>query len=541
MPIPPQADSDGLVRVSVTSGGALLAASAKLISVTVSRAINEIPSARLIIEDGGPATAAWALADGPAFEPGAAVAIRAGYGDRDELIFDGVVVGVGARVDGAGSCRLVVECRDRAVRMTLGPRGAGYVDAKDSEIIGRLVEAHGLEVRVDATPTVHEALTQVGCSDWDFLVARAERNGLLATVHDGVVDVGAPRVAGEASLSVTWGVDLLEFQGDIDARTQVARVEAVAWDPDDQALVREGPALPMFLNTQGNLGSDQLAEALGGETLTLKVSSPSAAALADLTRARQVRAGLSRIHGRVKFQGSAKARVGELIALQGVGARFSGDAFVSGLEHEIAGGQWTTEATFGLPPAPAVGVGALPGVDGLQIGVVTDLQDPDGAHRVRVRIPLLDPHAEVWARLSQASVRSGALVAPEIGDEVVLGFFGGDPAFPIILGSLYSSARPAPHAAEDGVTVLATRGAARIELADDGQVVTVTTHGNNRVVLSDRDGSVRLEDQHGAVVRLGAGGISLDSPGDIRIAAEGALSLQATGVTTVKGGLVTIN
>jgi Rhs element Vgr protein len=535
VPIPPRSNSDGVLRVSVTRDGVPLPGSASVVSVTVSRAINEIPSARLVIQDGDPATGAWTLADGATFEPGAVIAIQAGYGGREDVIFEGVVVGLGARADDAGSCRLVVECRDRAVHMTLAPRSAGYADVKDSDVIGRLVEAHGLGVRVDATPTVHAALAQAGCSDWDFLVARAERNGLLAIVQDGVVDVGAPRVAGEASLSVTWGVDLLEFEADIDARTQVARVEAVAWNPDDQALVREGPALPVSLNAQGNLSAGQLAEALGGETLTLAVPWSSESALADLIRAQQVRAGLSRIHGRVKFQGSAKARVGELIALQGVGARFSGDAFVSGLEHEIAQGQWTTEATFGLPPAPAAGIGALAGVDGLQIGVVTDLQDPDGAHRIRVTIPLLDPNAEVWARLSQAP--AGAFVMPEVGDEVVLGFFGDDAASPVILGSLYSSARPAPDASGNDVTALV----ARVAITDDGQAVTVSTPGNNRVVLSDRDGSVRLEDQHGNAVHLGARGITLCSPGDIKITADGALSLEAAGVTTVKGGLVTIN
>jgi hypothetical protein len=54
------------------------------------------------------------------------------------------------------------------------------------------------------------------------------------------------------------------------------------------------------------------------------------------------------VRGRVKFQG-ADVTVGNRIILAGVGVRFNGPAPVSGMRHEIANGNWLTEAVFGPP------------------------------------------------------------------------------------------------------------------------------------------------------------------------------------------------
>ena len=49
----------------------------------------------------------------------------------------------------------------------------------------------------------------------------------------------------------------------------------------------------------------------------------------------------------------------------------------------------------------------------------------------------------VWARMAHvyATEDCGFVFYPEVGDEVVLGFFDDDPTYPVILGSLYSSKR----------------------------------------------------------------------------------------------------
>ena len=114
--------------------------------------------------------------------------------------------------------------------------------------------------------------------------------------------------------------------------------------------------------------------------------------------------------------------------LQGVGERFNGKAFVAAVRHEINQGNWLTDVEFGLSPQlfikehdvnafPAEGM--LPGVNGLQIGVVTQIEkDPLGEDRVLVKLPLVDADAEgIWARQSllDAGKERGSFFRPGSG------------------------------------------------------------------------------------------------------------------------------
>lgn len=539
----PELNTEGPVRFTVLSGGNAVADSVRFYSIRVQRNVGSIPSARLIVDDGDMPTGKWTVADDGTFAPGQAIAIKAGYGEAQRTIFQGVVIKLGMRINGENFSRLIVDCQDKAVKMTVGRNNANYVDKKDSDIISSLASKHGVSADVDATDLQYGELVQYYCTDWDFLVSRAEVNGLLVIADDGKLLVKAPDVGQSADLKVTWGVDLVDFQADIDARSQLTSVSAVAWDPKNQAIVEQS-ASPQTLNRQGNLDSGTLAKVLGVATFKLQSATPlDASALTAWAKAQQVKAGLARVRGRMKFQGSALAKVGGLIELAGVGERYSGSVFVGGLEHEISDGGWFTEVNFGLPAAwfaerPDVvapsAAGWLPGAEGLQIGVVLKLsEDPLGEKRVQVKVPVLKAETQgVWARLMQyyASRGFGAFYVPEIGDEVVLGYFNNDPSNPVILGSLYSSNRAPPYepAAENNIKALVTRSKTKIEIDDKDKILTIETPGKNKIVISDKDKSILLSDQTGNTVTLSESGIALDSPKDIKLTAKGSITASAT-------------
>lgn len=541
--ISPLQDSTGVITLSVEVNGQRLPASDALRAATVQRAANKVPSARLVFTDGDMPNASFPLSDAADFRPGARLTIRAGYGEAQDVIFDGIVVRHGLRVSGGNEASLEVECRDAAVKMTVGRRNANHVDQTDSDIIRALIEAHGLVADVEATAVTHGELVQHFCSDWDFMLARAEAHGLLVIATDGTVAVKAP-VADEAPvLTVALGVDLISFNGDVDARDQYGSVTAVSWDPRTQTAVEGFAAAPAWLPAQGNLDSATLSDVIGLDGLRMQAGAPqSQAMLSQWAKAQQMKSGLARIRGQMCFQGSAKARVGGVIELKGVGSRFNGNAFITGLRHHIEDGNWTTQADFGLDPdwfcsrpdvqAPAAGA-LLPPVAGLQIGVVMKLDgDPAGEHRIQVKLPVLQAQTEgVWARLMQGHASSGfgSFFPPEVGDEVVLGYFAADPSHPVVLGSLYSRHRPPPYdlAAPNDTKALVTRCKHKLEFDEKRQVITLATPGGHRVVLSDKDKSILLDDGNGNTVKLSPTGISLDSPQDIRLAAKGNITLDA--------------
>lgn len=554
----PSAAPDGPVRVTITSDGQPIADDIAIFAVEVRAAIGRIPSATIIVGDGDMPTNKWPIADSATFVPGTAITIKAGRGNDEHIIFEGIVVALGARIDQANASRLHIECQDKSVKMSLGRANANHVHKTDSDIISALIRAHGLTADVATTATTYRELVQYGCTDWDFMLVRSEANGMVVIADAGKVVVKPPATGGEPVLEVTWGTDLFDFRADIDARSQIETTNAFAWDPKNQAIV-QASAPAKTLNRQGNLHAAALAGALDRKPQTLQSATMlDHGALQAWARAQQVKAGLARIQGSMAFTGSAKAKVGSLVKLAGVGARYDGSVYLGAVTHEISDGEWRTRADFGLPAtwfaerpdvsAPAAG-GWVPGAAGLQVGVVMKLDaDPAGEHRVQVEIPVLqNEHKGLWARLLQpyASKGFGAFHVPEIGDEVVIGYFNDDPSNPVILGGLYSSNRapPYPIEAENNTKAFVSRCKARIEINDKDAIVTIKTPANNTVVLDDKDKSILLKDQHGNSIKLDASGIVIDSVKDITMTAKGAISakaelaidLTATGNFTAKG------
>jgi len=541
----PAALVGSVVRLTIFSNGAQLSDTAQVISVSVDYDINKVPSAKIVLLDGDMPEQDFPLSNTDDFKPGSEIKINAGYDEDEETIFEGIVIKHGISITGDNDARLNVECRDKAVGMTIGRKNANFIDSKDSDIISKLIGNYsGLSSEVDATDTSHKELVQYYCSDWDFLLSRAEVNGLLVTVDKGKVSVKAPETSASPVLKVGYGEDLIEFQGDIDARTQLASVEGVSWDLKTQAVV-EQTAGPESLNAQGDLDSASLAAVAGPDIFRLQTAAPlESTALKSWIKGQQIKAGLARVRGHMKFQGSAQAKIGTLIELKGVGNRFNGNVFVSAVRHEVVDGRWETEVDFGMSPSwfaeqrdlvapPASGL--LPGVEGLQIGIVKKLDsDPEGEQKIQVSVPVLQAETEgVWARLAKiyASDGIGAFFIPEIGDEVVLGYMNNDPSHPVILGSLYSSKRKPPYelSADNFIKALVTKSELKIEFDDENKVITLVTPGANTIVISDKDKSILVQDQNGNKVELSSSGIVLDSPKDISITAKGKITLDAVG------------
>lgn len=539
--------SSGVVRLSISCDGSVKD-DLQVLSCTVRHALNAIPWARLVLADGEMPTNESPLSDSEQFKPGAEIVISAGYGDDETPIFSGIVVRHGYKISGNNFSRLIVECRDKACKMTLGRKNAHFVDQTDSAIIQTLIGDAGLEASVEGTSFQHKELSQYYCSDWDFMLARAELMGMLVNVEAGKVSVAAPSF-GAPVLTLTWGDNLIELHADIDARSQWKQVQAQGWDPAQQALVQGSAEAPPTLNSQGNLDGSTLAAIASPETLTLQ--SPSVAdteLLNSWAKAVQLRAGLARIRGRLSFQGSELAKPGCLITLAGVGTRFNGDVFVSAVQHELADGNWTSEAEFGLDPnwhverpdvmAPHNG-GHSPGVRGLQIGVVLKLdEDPASQSRIQIKLPSLANSTEgIWARLLQlhASNGFGAFFLPEVNDEVLVGYLDADPSCPVVLGSLYSSKQLAPYAFEaaNNTKALVTRCKHRFEFNEEDKIITLTTPAANQLVLDDKNKSITVQDENGNSIKLEQGGITLSSPKDIKLSAKGGITLDAVGAISL--------
>lgn len=538
--IPTAAPSD-LPTVTILSDGTEIRAEYNIVSITVTRTINKVAAAQVALLDGDVAAEDFEASNADDFTPGREIEILAGYHTNESTLFKGIIVQHGIKVRKNKPSLLVIDCKDPTVKMTIGRKNAYYRDITDSEIIEELIGNHGLSAEVEATDVQHAEMVQYYTTDWDFMVTRAEANGKLVFVDDGTVEVKAPDTGQDPILSLIHGSTIMEFEAAIDARNQVAAAKCTSWDYSSQELIEEETDSISF-SEQGNLTVDDLAEVIGLDALSMRhtgrISDAQLKAWAD---ARLLKSRLAKIIGRVRCQGFGAIKPGHMLELKGVGDRFNGKAFVTAVRQQITSRNWESDIQFGRDPAwfsemyPTTGppaAGLLPAVRGLQIGLVTKLEeDPDGEDRVQVRMPVVDPAEEgIWARVAtpDAGENRGIFFRPEIGDEVVLGFLNDDPRDPVIVGMLNSSAKPAPIAASDDnhEKGIVTRSEIKMMFNDEKICLTIETPNGNTITISDDEGSIVVADENSNTITMDSSGVAIESQGDINIKAAGDVNIE---------------
>lgn len=184
---------------------------------------------------------------------------------------------------------------------------------------------------------------------------------------------------------------------------------------------------------------------------------------------------------------------------------------------------------------------------GVYPALVFDVKDPDGNGRVKVRLSWAtadgDSSYEAWARLAtlMAGKNRGSWFIPDVDDEVLVAFQGGDPRHPFVVGALWNG-RDAPPEQMDGEgkndkKVLCSRNGVRVELDDtDGQeVLLLETPGGTKIALRDGPTRVEIEDSNGNSIKLESGGITINSSAKVTLHAA-TVSVSA-GMVTVDAGM----
>ena len=537
--IPTPATPDVCTAVVLIEGQAI-PGSFHVLSVYVNRELNRIPSAMLHLRDGEASKATFEASNTDLFIPGKKIEIQLGYRSQNDSVFKGIIIKHSVKLRKNGS-QLVLECRDEAVKMTCGKNSRYFVDQKDSDIMDALISPYGLQKDIATTQPELKEVVQYDANDWDFLLCRAEANGMIVHAQDGKISVGAPGVSDAAALTVSFGATLIELDAEIDAREQSTGLRAQSWNPSDQELLITDAEEPQTTDN-GNLTSDTLAEVIGGDSHVLRHGGKlTEAELQAWVDGRLLKERLAKIRGRARFQGFAGIAPDIVIEVTGIGERFEGNYYVSGVRHSFAHGNWETDAQLGLSPdlfaetynlRPMPAAGLIPAVCGLQIGIVTALEnDPEGEDRIKIRLPLISDSEEgIWARLAtwDAGMERGTFFRPEIGDEVVVGFLNDDPRHPIVLGMCHSSAKPAPEPAKDDNhrKGYVSREKMMLTFDDEKKIIRLETPAGNQLMLSEEDKGIVITDQNGNKITLNDSGIAIESQKDLILKATKNLNVE---------------
>jgi uncharacterized protein involved in type VI secretion and phage assembly len=155
-------------------------------------------------------------------------------------------------------------------------------------------------------------------------------------------------------------------------------------------------------------------------------------------------------------------------------------------------------------------------INGVVIGLVTNVQDPSQNGRIKVHFPWLDDQHETdWIRIAtmMGGNGRGSFFMPEVNDEVLVAFDHGDVRFPYVVGFMWNGQDQTP-TTDLQLRVIRSVNGHEIRLYDPP--VQNGDQGYVRIQYSRGGGSVNI-------VELANGGITISSDSAVQIIAPNVM------------------
>jgi uncharacterized protein involved in type VI secretion and phage assembly len=183
---------------------------------------------------------------------------------------------------------------------------------------------------------------------------------------------------------------------------------------------------------------------------------------------------------------------------------------------------------------------------GVYQAIVTDIKDPDGQGRVKVKLPWSPDSGggyAVWARVAvlMAGNNRGTWFIPDANDEVLVAFAAGDPRQPFVVGCLWNGKDAPPESMDSSGNnykkVIRSRNGVKITLDDqDGkETLILETPSGQKLTLADGPSSVELIDAGGNSIKFEQSGMTINAPSQLTIK-SGTIKVQA-GMVQVDAGM----
>jgi Rhs element Vgr protein len=544
--------SEGILSFEILIGGSKIKDDVEIIEILTQMEVNRIASATVILADGGAiglTNAPFKNSEGNDFIPGNEIEIKLGYESKNTSVFKGIILSQRLSIKN-GQSQLEINCKDKAIQMTKGRFNTIFENKKDSDAISGIASNYSIQAKVDATNLQLPVLMQYNCSDWDFVVIRAEMNNMMV-----VTDKNSLVVKKYSGQSTEFEINASQFVIDIDLNLDSENIAGhyitTGWDDTTQKINSETASLSDSIN-QGNISAKKLSDvAFKGESNFYSSASILKEELQSWGESLANKAVLSKIRGTIKVPGTANIIAGDLVTISGFTNRFNGDAFVSAVIHSVEEGTWTTTLQIGKSPEwhaalPDVqdikASGLLPAVNGTQIATVKKIiEDPDNNFRVLVELPSFTGTGQdigLWARLAfpYASGEAGFFFFPEIGDEVIVSFINNDPRFPVITGALYNQKnKPKEETDEKNqFKSIYSKSGIYIKFDDEDKILTIETPDKNSFILDDKNKTISVTDMNKNTLTMDDSGMSLNSPKDIKLTAKGNIEISGDGGVDIK-------
>ncbi|MBW1296749.1 type VI secretion system Vgr family protein [Aquimarina litoralis] len=207
----------------------------------------------------------------------------------------------------------------------------------------------------------------------------------------------------------------------------------------------------------------------------------------------------------VIFKGASDnpgVKIGQLVKINSESGDYGTFRVISITHTNTENGKYQNKfeaVTSELDAYPNTSIMSFPKSD-TQVAIVKENSDPEGIGRIRVQFPWQKETGELtpWLRIvtPHAGGEKGFHFIPEIDEEVLIGFEGGNAERPYVLGTLYTGgANPSNwNTQNNDVKALRTRSGHTVELNDSngGEFITITDKNSNIINIDTANNNITI-------------------------------------------------
>lgn len=397
-------------------------------------------------------------------------------------LFTGDVTGLEHEHDSAHGMTLRLRAYDPLQRLRRRSRTRARADASAATLAGEFAQELELDCRVLHSPPKRPVVIQQGQSDLDLLQRLAAEAGLYAVIAGKtLVLTGLDGYGDEIPLAL--GRNLHQVSIVCSNERALRHCDAQAWSTATTRRYRGSVATArqdsLDMHDVGLESGDGAGKAPIRNLLAESEEEATAVAQALMDRKTAASAAATGVAA-----GDPALSPGRPVTIEGVAAAVAGSYVIAEALHRLdAQGGYRTE--FSTVPPPALPPLRAPF---FSIGEVSDVDDPDGYGRCRVKLPAFDDVESGWLQIVSPGAGKGKGLAalPITGDTVLVAFLDGDLARGVVLGALYGEqALPRGLAARHSRPfVLRSGGGQSLELSAEQALARLSTSAGSLLELA---------------------------------------------------------
>ncbi|MEA1850766.1 MULTISPECIES: type VI secretion system Vgr family protein [unclassified Chryseobacterium] len=434
--------------------------------------------------------------------------------------FSGIITGIkNMKDEGGGYGNLIITGSSPGILLESGKDCQSFEDRTLEEIIMQIAEDYPQEVKIKVDlPNTKHALpytVQYAESDYNFIRRLARRYGEFFYYNGEELIFGTST---QPLIDLAENVDLIsvEFDLKIDAQdfsyTAYDIYTGSKMKKDSNSLkseFKENIFQTIAVNTSGKIfqkKSKMFFSHTGiGENSEKELEEA-------ILREKERRENLVLVKGKSR---DPELKIGGRARLADINGKAMETYRIIDIKHIHEGGDDYYNEFVGIPDlfnaAPYIDTDAVPR-SSEQPARVLDNNDPMGMGRIRVQFPWQEDKNQKtpWIRMIQPHSGSGKgfHFIPETGEEVLVGFEGGNAEKPFVMGTHYNGSE---------ISSYHTPG-------NDKKVIH--TRSGTKIILNDAEGSVFIEDPSGNTYLMdGQGNINVNAPNDMNFTAGKNLNI----------------